>query len=117
VALSNNNEKNFILPENQWEACKKLKHNKLCKGNQPIHHRASSELCEIQLLSNQQKSPETCKIKFLSLENSIWHGLKHKNLWLFYTKFESSIMTRIRLNTPCKDRNLWRRKVEYLTKL
>jgi hypothetical protein len=97
-----NNETIFILPKNQWEACKQLKHNKLCKGNQPIHHRASSELCEIQLLSNQQKIPETCKIKFLSLENSIWHSLKHTNSWLFYTKFESSIMTCISSIQPVK---------------
>lgn len=83
----------FVLSENQWETCKQLKYNKLCKGNQPIHQRANSELCEIQLLSNQQKIPETCKIKFSSLESSIWHCLTRTNSWLFYTKFESSIMT------------------------
>jgi len=93
LALSNDNEKFFMLTENQWEACKQLKHNKLCKGNQPIHHRTNSELCEIQLLSNKQKIPETCKIKFLSVESSIWHGLTRTNSWLYYTKSESCTMT------------------------
>lgn len=47
LTLSNNNETFFILTENQWETCRQLKKNKLCKGNKPIHHRANSELCEI----------------------------------------------------------------------
>lgn len=91
--MSNNNENFFILTENQWETCRQLKNYKLCKGIQPIHHRANSKLCEIQLLSHQQKISETCKIKFVSFQDSIWHGLTRTNSWLFYTKYESSIMT------------------------
>jgi hypothetical protein len=71
LVLSNDNEKFFILTENQWEACKKVKDYKLCKGSQPVHQRSKSELCEIALLSNKQNIPKSCKIEFLSLEYSI----------------------------------------------
>lgn len=102
LALSDNNEKFFLLTENHWEVCKQLKNSKLCKGNQPIHHRSNSELCEIQLLSNMQKIPETCKVKFFSLESPIWHGLTRTNSWLFYTKVESCTITCLNSVQPTK---------------
>jgi len=40
LALSNDNEKFFLLEANQWESCNKLESYTLCKGDQPIRYQA-----------------------------------------------------------------------------
>lgn len=71
LGLNNNNDIFFILTENQWEACKKLKDYKHCKGSQPVHQISKSELCKISLLSIKEIS-KSCKIEFLLLEHYIY---------------------------------------------
>jgi hypothetical protein len=79
LALSNDNEKFFVLTENQWKACKEFKNHKLCKNSQPVHQRSKSDMCETSLLTNRQNTPKTCKIKLLSLDTSVWHSLTNTN--------------------------------------
>lgn len=104
LALSTNNEKFFVLTENQWKMCKKIKHVKLCKGNQPVYQRSKSDSCEISLLSNKEEFPKSCKIKFLSLDTTIWHGLSNTSSWLYHTKSEFCT-----INCPKSEKN---RKIE-----
>jgi len=93
IALSNNNEKYFTLTYNQWEACIKLKNNKLCKGTQLIHHRSRSTSCVIMALERKQILPNMCNFKFLSMDISVWNRIQQTNSWLFRTQFETATVT------------------------
>lgn len=90
LALSSDGERFFTLMHNQWGECRKLATFKICKGIQPLHHRAKSDLCEIQLLKNKQNLPRSCQLKFISVTSPIWHRLSLTNSWLFFTQPEVS---------------------------
>ena len=85
LALSNDNEEFFSLSVKQWETCEKVETYTICKGDQPFHRRSRSNICEISLLT-YQTIPDTCKIKFVTLNTPIWDKLMGTNAWLFYTQ-------------------------------
>ncbi|KAL4082901.1 hypothetical protein QTP88_029555 [Uroleucon formosanum] len=86
LALSSDNEKFFTLSTEQWEKCKSLGLDKLCKQDSLIHHRLGSDSCEVSLLTDPQPFPKTCNLKFISLNANIWHKLTKTNTWLYYTQ-------------------------------
>lgn len=75
LALSNDNEKFLALTQNQWKLCHSLRIFKLCKDNQPIHHRDTSRMCEVLLLKKQQNLPESYNIKYITINRPIWNRL------------------------------------------
>jgi hypothetical protein len=50
-------------------------------------------MCETSFLTNRQNTQKTCKIKFISLDTSVWHSLLNINSWLFYTKSDFCTIT------------------------
>lgn len=88
LAISSDMEKFFSLTNKQWETCRELEKYTLCKNSQPIHHRSKNNVCEIALFSNPQTLPDTCKIKFISVNICVWHRLLLSNSWLFHTQSE-----------------------------
>ena len=86
LALSNDNENFIALEKSQWEECVELESYTLCKGDQPIHNRAGSDLCELSHLINSHSPLQDCEVKLVTLETPIWHRLSKANSWLYYTQ-------------------------------
>lgn len=57
LALSSDSERFFTLSSDQWKSCKQITTFHLCKGNQPLHFRVRSNMCEILLLTKQRSKP------------------------------------------------------------
>lgn len=93
LALSSDSEKFFTLTHDQWESCLDLKTFKIYKGSQPIHRRDKSDLCEAVLLKNQQNLPNSCDIKYITINTSMWSRVPQTNSWLFYAQSEASTIT------------------------
>jgi len=85
LALSDDNEYFFSLTNEQWDKCNKLEYCKLCKIDQPIQHQVNSNMCVVLSLTNQPNLPETCELKFVSIDTLILHRLPQTNSWLYYT--------------------------------
>ncbi|KAL4085202.1 hypothetical protein QTP88_027061 [Uroleucon formosanum] len=88
LALSNDDENFISLGVSQWEECTKLGSYTLCKGDQPIHYRAGSNLCELSHLISLESPLKDCGVKLVTLEAPIWHRLSKVNSWLYYTQRE-----------------------------
>ncbi|KAL4082984.1 hypothetical protein QTP88_028314 [Uroleucon formosanum] len=88
LALSNDDENFISLGVSQWEECTKLGAYTLCKGDQPIHYRAGSNLCELSHLISLESPLKDCGVKLVTLEAPIWHRLSKVNSWLYYTQRE-----------------------------
>ncbi|XP_026819373.1 uncharacterized protein LOC113558051 [Rhopalosiphum maidis] len=86
LALSNDNENFISLGVSQWESCSKLESYTLCKGEQPIHYRTGSNLCELSQLTKFNTHSKDCRVKLVTLETPIWHRLSKTNSWLYYTQ-------------------------------
>ncbi|KAL4092467.1 hypothetical protein QTP88_026968 [Uroleucon formosanum] len=86
LALSNDNEKFFLLETNRWESCDKLKSFTLCKGDQPIHYQAGSNLCDLSRISELQSLLKDCKVRLVTLNAPVWHWLTKTNSWLYFTQ-------------------------------
>ncbi|KAE9523134.1 hypothetical protein AGLY_016475 [Aphis glycines] len=86
LALSNDDENFISFGVNQWESCVKLGTNTLCKGDQPIHYRTGSNLCELSHLTSSLNPLKDCRVKLVTMETPIWHRLSKANSWLYYTK-------------------------------
>jgi len=86
LALSNDNEKFFLLGANQWESCVKLESYTLCKGDQPIHYPAGSNLCDVSRISDLQSPLKDCRVNFITLNAPVWHRLTKANSWLYFTQ-------------------------------
>ncbi|KAE9529255.1 hypothetical protein AGLY_011931 [Aphis glycines] len=86
LALSNDDENFISFRVNQWESCVKLGTNTLCKGDQPIHYRTGSNLCELSHLTSSLDPLKDCRVKLVTMETPIWHRLSKANSWLYYTK-------------------------------
>jgi len=91
IATSYDTQKFFSLTNKQWEMCREVQSYTLCKNSQPIHHKSKSNICEISLMSKPQNFPDSCNIKFVTTNASVWNRLPQSNSWLFYT--QSDIIT------------------------
>lgn len=89
LAVSRNKETYFTLTTEQWKACTEMKQSKLCKGSHPIYHQLGSHLCEVSLLTNNQKLPEQCNLKLVTVNKPIWHRLPQTNSWLYSTRVDA----------------------------
>jgi len=86
LALCINNDNFFVLELIQWELYIRMESYTFCKGDQLIHRRTGSSLCEISRLSNPQNILGDCKMKLVTLDTLIWNRLSKTNSWLYYTK-------------------------------
>ena len=86
IALSDDNEDYLTFNTEQWEKCKELKAYNLCEFDQPIQHQIHTYQCLVSSFTNQQTLPETCELRFVSLDTIILHRLPQTNSWLYYTK-------------------------------
>ncbi|XP_050540398.1 uncharacterized protein LOC126905045 [Daktulosphaira vitifoliae] len=88
IAISDDSEFYLTFSQSQIETCIPLNSYTLCKGNHPVYRKSSSKLCEILLLENPQDLPQSCKIIYVSFNNSIWNRLSNTNSWIYCTRDE-----------------------------
>jgi hypothetical protein len=86
IALSDDNEDYLTFSTEQWKKCYKLKSYNLCEIDQPIQHQVHSYQCVVSSFTTQQTLPETCELRFVSLDTIILHRLPQTNSWLYYTR-------------------------------
>lgn len=89
ISFSDDSEFYFTLTQQQSEACNRLSSYTICKSNEPIQRRASSQICEIEMLHNPQVFPISCKRKYINLNVSIWNRLTKTDSWIYCTRSES----------------------------
>jgi len=88
ISFSDDSEFYFTLTQQQSDSCTRLSSYTICKGNEPIQRRASSNICEIEILKNPQFIPISCKSKYVKLDVSIWNRLFKTDSWIYCTRSE-----------------------------
>ncbi|KAL4154336.1 hypothetical protein QTP88_000215 [Uroleucon formosanum] len=68
ISFSDDSEFYFILTQQQSDSCTRLTLYTICKGNEPIQLRASSKICEVEILKHPQFLPISCKSKYIKLD-------------------------------------------------
>jgi len=88
ISFSDDSEFYFTLTQQQSDSCTRLTSYTICKGNEPIQRRASSKICEVEILKNPQFLPISCKSKYIKLDVSIWNRLFKTDSWIYCTRSE-----------------------------
>lgn len=55
ISFSNDSEFDFSLTQQQSDSCTRLTSYTICKGIEPIQRRASTKICEVEILKNLLK--------------------------------------------------------------
>lgn len=92
LAISKNKEHYVAYDEFHYNRCKHARGFLLCPEIQSLHLRNLRPICEVQLLQDPREVPNTCDIRHVSLQATIFHKLSYRNKWLYATDNEVIII-------------------------
>ncbi|KAE9543350.1 hypothetical protein AGLY_003261 [Aphis glycines] len=65
----------------------------ICPEIYPLHPRSIRPICEVQLLQDPKKVPDSCEIMHVQLRTNLFHKLKFKNEWIYASPGETIFIT------------------------
>ncbi|XP_060859873.1 uncharacterized protein LOC132937056 [Metopolophium dirhodum] len=92
LAISKNKEHYVAYDEFHYSQCKHARGFLLCPEIQSLHPRNLRPICEVQLLQDPRDVPDTCDIRHVRLQATIFHKLSYRNKWLYATDSEVIII-------------------------
>ncbi|XP_067204149.1 uncharacterized protein [Linepithema humile] len=78
------------LSEQNVDKCKIIGKQYICKSNSPVYNINQRALCEVQLYAKLAKK-NTCDIRFIRSNQTIWIALNTENAWLYSANKEQEI--------------------------
>jgi hypothetical protein len=76
-----------------YSACKTAHNFLLCPETNPLHPRSIRPICEVQLLQDPAEIPDSCEIRHVQINTTIFHKLQFQNLWLYVFSGETFFIT------------------------
>lgn len=82
------------LNEVELVKCKQTKKSLICPYDQQLHYLGKS--CELMIFRKPDTIPESCNLRNVNFNFSIWHRLENTNSWIYVTNKDTIIV-------KCKD--------------
>lgn len=83
LAINHENEKYFVVYENELQKCYRTATNQLlCQTAEALTSTKNTDSCAVQMLSASPLSAN-CNYKIANITNELWIQLKNPNTWLF----------------------------------
>jgi len=83
-----------VLNEIELAKCKQTKKALICPYDQQVYH--LDKICELMLFRKPDIIPDSCNLRKVNFNFSIWHRLENTNSWIYITNKDTIIV-------KCKD--------------
>lgn len=82
-----------IYDQFHYSVCKTAHNFLLCPEINPLHPRNTRPICEVQLLQDPINVLESCEVRKIQINTSIFHKHDFKNAWLYVSSAETIFVT------------------------
>lgn len=86
------------MAQSELTNCKQNSDSYKCPHEQQLHQLDGS--CEITIFRNPRILPSTCNLKYVKLNENVWHRLEKTYSWLYVTNGENVIVKCENITTP-----------------
>ncbi|CAI6353722.1 unnamed protein product [Macrosiphum euphorbiae] len=93
IAISKSKEHYATYDEFYYTHCKHARDFLLCPEGNPLHPRNIRPTCEVLLLQDPAKVPNSCEVMHVQIGRTIFHKKRFKNEWIYVTNYDVLFVT------------------------
>lgn len=83
IAIDTDSRTYFTTTESELEKCMQNDNQYVCKRSHPTHHIDSQALCEVQTYVRTDTHTNSCNIRHIHANSTIWITLSDANSWIY----------------------------------